>query len=73
VEREPPISYPSGSPPFEGGRPGWIAEPLISVEQLADHLGRPKQTISDWRVSGKAPTAYRIGKQVRVAVSDVRA
>lgn len=48
-------------------------EPLISVEQLAAYVGLPRQTIYDWRVSGKGPKAYRIGKHLRFAVSDVRA
>ncbi len=48
-------------------------EPLISVDELAAYLGLPKQTIYDWRVSGKGPKGYRIGKHLRFAVSDVRA
>jgi excisionase family DNA binding protein len=51
----------------------WGLEPLISVDELAAYLGLPKQTIYDWRVSGKGPKGYRIGKHLRFAVSDVRA
>ncbi len=36
-------------------------EPLITVDELALYLGLPKQTIYDWRVSGKGPRAYRLG------------
>ena len=47
-------------------------EPLICVDELAAYLGLPKQTIYDWRVNGKGPRAYRLGKHLRFAVSDVR-
>jgi predicted DNA-binding transcriptional regulator AlpA len=39
-------------------------ELLIGVEELA-------QTIYDWRLSGRAPRAYKVGKHLRFAVSDV--
>ena len=48
-------------------------EPLITIDELAAYLGLPKQTIYDWRVQGRGPRAYRIGKHLRYAVSDVRA
>lgn len=47
-------------------------EPLLG-EEVAEYLGVPKQTIYDWRVHGKGPQAYRIGKRIRFTVSDVRA
>jgi len=37
-------------------------EPLIGVEELAEYLGVPVQTIYDWRLSGKAPRAFKLGK-----------
>ena len=46
-------------------------EPLIGVEELAEYLGVPAQTIYDWRLSGRAPRAYKVGKHLRFAVSDV--
>jgi excisionase family DNA binding protein len=52
-------------------RPG--LEPLIGVEELAEWLGVPIQTIYDWRLSGKAPRAHKIGKHLRFALSDVQA
>lgn len=30
-------------------------------------------TVYDWRVHGKVPTAYRLGKHLKLAISDVRA
>jgi excisionase family DNA binding protein len=46
-------------------------EPLIGVEELAEYLGVPAQTIYDWRLSGRAPRAYKVGKHLRFAVSDI--
>lgn len=48
-------------------------EPLIGVEELAEYLGVPVQTIYDWRLSAHAPRAYKIGKHLRFALSDVQA
>ena len=41
-------------------------EPLIGVEELAEYLGVPVQTIYDWRLSGRAPRAFKFGKHLRV-------
>ncbi|GAA2125116.1 helix-turn-helix domain-containing protein [Nocardioides bigeumensis] len=46
-------------------------EPLIGVEELAEYLGVPVQTIYDWRLSGRAPRAYKLGKHLRFSLSDV--
>lgn len=47
-------------------------EPLIGAEELAEWLGVPIQTVYDWRLSGKAPRARKIGKHLRFALSDVQ-
>lgn len=47
-------------------------EPLIDVKDLALYLGVPVSTIYDWRVSGKGPRAYRFGRHLKFAVSDVK-
>ena len=47
-------------------------EPLMGVEELAEYLGVPVQTIYDWRVSGTAPRAFKFGKRLKFAVSDVQ-
>ena len=47
-------------------------EPLMSVEELAEYLGVPVQTIYDWRVAGTAPRAFKFGKRLKFAVSDVQ-
>ena len=40
----------------------WGLEPLM-----------PVSTVYDWRVRGRGPVAYRFGKHLKFAVSDVRA
>ena len=47
-------------------------QPLIDVAELAAYLGVPVSTIYDWRTHGKGPTAYRFGKHLKFAVSDVQ-
>ncbi|MBA2444187.1 MAG: helix-turn-helix domain-containing protein [Nocardioidaceae bacterium] len=44
----------------------------MSVEDLAEYLGVPVQTIYDWRVAGTAPRAFKFGKRLKFAVADVR-
>jgi len=46
-------------------------EPLIGVEELAAYLGVPIQTIYDWRCAGTAPRAFKFGKRLKFAVTDV--
>ena len=47
-------------------------EPLLNIDELADYLGVPVSTIYDWRTRGCGPRAYRFGKHLKFAVSDVR-
>jgi hypothetical protein len=56
------------SPPSDA----WGLEPLMDVHELAA-LGIPISTVYDWRVHGKGPAAYRFGKHLKFAFSDVRA
>ena len=51
----------------------WGLAPLMAVHDLAAYLGIPISTVYDWRVHGKGPTAYRFGKHLKFAISDVRA
>ena len=48
-------------------------EPMIDIRTLADYLGVPVSTIYDWRTNRKGPPAYRFGKHVMFALSDVKA
>ena len=47
-------------------------EPLFDIGELASYLGVPVSTIYDWRTRGLGPPAYRFGKHLKFAVSDVR-
>ena len=51
---------------------GWRLEPLMDVHELATYLGIPISTVYDWRVHGKGPAAYRFGKHLKFAISDVK-
>lgn len=50
----------------------WGLEPMLDVSELADYLGGPVSTVYDWRTRGLGPRAYRFGKYLKFAVSDVR-
>ena len=50
----------------------WGLEPLLDIGELAEYLGIPVSTIYDWRTRGLGPPAYRFGKHLKFAVSDVR-
>ena len=51
----------------------WALEPLLDAGELAAYLGVPLSTVYDWRTRGLGPRAYRFGKHLKFAVSDVRA
>jgi len=57
--------------PHSSSQPG--LEPMIDVRTLAEYLGVPVSTVYEWRSNRKGPAAYRFGKRVMFAVSDVRA
>ena len=52
--------------------PPFGLEPLLDVNELAAYLGVPVSTVYDWRTNGKGPRAFRFGKRLKFAVSDVR-
>ena len=45
--------------------------PLLNIRELSAYLGVPVSTISDWRSRGVGPRAYRFGKHLKFAVTDV--
>ena len=47
------------------------ASDLWTIDQVADYLGVPKQTVYCWRTSGYGPTGFRVGKHVRWRASSV--
>lgn len=47
-------------------------EKLLSVEEVADYLGVPVNTLYQWRHKGTGPIAFRVGRFLRYDPSDVR-
>lgn len=50
----------------------WGLDPLLDVTDLAAYLGVPVSTVSDRRTRGLGPRAYRFGKHLKLALTDVR-
>lgn len=48
-------------------------EPLLSAQQLADHLGLRVQAVYDLRHTGRGPAALRVGRELRFRASAVSA
>ena len=44
---------------------------LWTVDEVADYLGVPKQTVYCWRTSGYGPAGFRVGKHLRWRASTV--
>lgn len=45
--------------------------PLLDIRELSEFLGVPVFTIYDWRSRGVGPRAYRFGKHLKFAVTEV--
>lgn len=48
-------------------------EPLISMQEVADRLGVPLQTLRRWRKHGRGPKGYPLGRRVNFRWSEVEA
>jgi excisionase family DNA binding protein len=59
-QRPAPVPLPAHRPvkPMEH-------QELWTVEDVANYLGVPKQTVYAWRTSGYGPQGFRVGKHVR--------
>lgn len=44
---------------------------LLSTQDLADRLGVPSETLSQWRRQGKGPCFIQIGRMIRYSVEEV--
>lgn len=44
---------------------------LISTEEAADMFGLRKNTLEIWRVNGKGPKFFKIGRSVKYDVGDL--
>lgn len=47
-------------------------ERLLTVEEVADFLGVPVNTLYQWRHKGTGPVAFRVGRFLRYDAADVR-
>jgi excisionase family DNA binding protein len=58
----PAMSAPTGE---------WRPDPLLTIEDVAAWLGKPKNTLYAWHSRGKGPRAIRIGNTLRYRRSEV--
>jgi predicted DNA-binding transcriptional regulator AlpA len=49
----------------------WRPDPLLSVEDVALWLGKPKATLYAWHSRGLGPRAIRVGNVLRYRRSEV--
>ncbi len=54
-------------PPLPAQRPAKPMEhqELWNIEDVANYLGVPKQTVYSWRTTGYGPQGFRVGKHLR--------
>ncbi len=62
---------PEGKPITESNDQSGRPDRLWTVDDLAEFLGVPVNTIYKWRSTGDGPPAYRVGKHLRFAEHDV--
>ena len=48
-------------------------EPLMNIEELAEYLGVPVQTLYDLRAQGRGPRGFRVGRCLHFRKSEVEA
>jgi excisionase family DNA binding protein len=49
----------------------WRPDPLLTIDEVADWLGKPKNTLYAWHSRGKGPRAIRVGNTLRYRRSEV--
>jgi len=47
-------------------------EPVLTTSELAEYLGVHVQAIYDLRNDGRGPSGFRVGREIRYRISDVR-
>ena len=68
---EPRTASTRSKGPTHQHRPVAEATALWTIDQVADYLGVPKQTVYSWRTSGYGPSGFRVGKHLRWRASTV--
>jgi excisionase family DNA binding protein len=48
-----------------------MTDKLLTIEEVAIHLGIPVATVYQWRSRGKGPSGFRVGRHVRYRQADV--
>jgi predicted DNA-binding transcriptional regulator AlpA len=46
-------------------------EPLLTIDEVAHWLGKPKNTLYRWRKHGYGPRAIKVGNDLRYRVAEV--
>ncbi|GIM87063.1 helix-turn-helix transcriptional regulator [Salinispora arenicola] len=49
----------------------WRPDPLLTIDDVATWLGKPKNTLYAWHSRGKGPRAIRVGNTLRYRRSEV--
>jgi excisionase family DNA binding protein len=49
----------------------WQPDPLLTIDQVAQWLGKPKNTLYAWHSRDKGPRAIRVGNTLRYRRSEV--
>jgi excisionase family DNA binding protein len=61
-----------GGAPMSAPNPSqWRPDPLLTIEDVAAWLGKPKNTLYAWHSRGKGPRAIRVGNTLRYRRSEV--
>jgi predicted DNA-binding transcriptional regulator AlpA len=50
-----------------------LYDPLLTIEQVSDWLGKPKNTLYAWRTRGLGPECIKVGNSLRYRRSAVEA
>lgn len=50
---------------------GWQPDPLLTIDDVAVWLGKPKNTLYAWHSRGKGPRAIRVGNTLRYRRTEV--
>ena len=53
--------------------PRWEPDPLLTVDEVAAWIRKPKATLYAWRSRGLGPRGIRVGNGLRYRRSDVEA
>lgn len=60
-----------GSAMNRSAAPEWRPDPLLTIDDVAAWLGKPKNTLYAWHSRGKGPRAIRVGNTLRYRRSEV--